>query len=187
MLTEAIAQFDEINRQDPRRQLFQGQEVPRELIFSQRVTFWLNQLQPNPSEVVQLAARSHTVCRWEVPRDRYERNTVGYHEWRRKTAEHSAATATRILTELGFPEKVRKRVVDLITRVLPAKEAEAQLLEDADCLAFCEIKFEVYARQWDQDKLRRILKGTWSKMSPAARRMSDQLSIAPRLKQLLEG
>ena len=101
MLTEAIARFDGINREDPRRQLFQGKEYPRELIFSQRVTFWLERLQPKPSEGVQLAARSHTVCRWEVPRDRYEMNTMGYHEWRRKTAEHSAATATKILAELG--------------------------------------------------------------------------------------
>lgn len=185
MFTEAMARFDEINRQDPRRQLFQGQEYPRELIFSQRVTFWLNQLNPNPSEGVQLAARSHTVCRWEVPRDRYESNTLGYHEWRGKTAEHSAATATKILSELGFSEELKKRVTSLITRTLPGKDNEAQLLEDADCLAFCEIKFEDYAKQWDKEKSKRILKGTWSKMSPAARLMADELSIAPQLRQFL--
>ncbi len=186
LLAKGFEEFDRINRQDPRMQTFQGKTHPREWIFSQQVSFWINRLQPKASEAICLAARSHTVTRWEVPRNRFPMNTVGYHAWRAETARHSADTASESLRRIGYPKEIIERVYQLITRQLDPKDPEAQLLEDADCLAFLEIKLGDYLSQWDEAKLERILSGTWRKMSPGARRMALEISMPADVKKIIE-
>ncbi len=64
----AIDRIDAANGADPRRIVFQGRECPFELLYAERMTHWLEQLAPDASEVLQLAARSQHICRWEIPR-----------------------------------------------------------------------------------------------------------------------
>jgi hypothetical protein len=160
---------------------------PRELIFARRVYAWVERLDPEASEEVRLSARSHTLKRWEMPRNRFSMDTGGYHAWRGATANYSAEAASDILRENGYSGSAIQRVSELIRRVVPPQDPDAQLLEDADCLAFLEIKLESYLDQWDQDKLDRILSGTWQKMSPRARRLALDLPIAPDIRSKLEG
>ena len=184
---KALREFDAVNGRDPRTQTVEGKTYPRELIFARQVYAWVERLNPSASEEVQLAARSHTLKRWEIPRSGYGQDTTGYHAWRQATARHSAKAAEEILKRVGYPENRIRRVKQLITWQLFPRDPDAQLLEDADCLAFLEMKLADYLGQWDEAKVRRILSGTWSKMSEAARRKASDLPLDPRAKKLLSG
>jgi hypothetical protein len=183
---KALREFDQVNAQDPRTQTVGGKSHPRESIFALRVSVWVERLNPDASEAVRLAARSHTLRRWEIPRSQYRMDTAGYHEWRTATAAHSAKAAADILQQMGYPEDAIAYVTQLITWKLFPQDPDAQLLEDADCLAFLEIKLAEYLDQWDEDKVRRILQGTWRKMSPTARQMALELPFDQRVKNILE-
>lgn len=41
----AIERFDTLNRQDPNRESFQGEEYPKELLYAERMSRWLHQLE----------------------------------------------------------------------------------------------------------------------------------------------
>lgn len=185
-LEQALREFDEINLLDPRIQMVQSLTYPRELIFSRRVSSWVDKLNASASEPVQLAARAHTLKRWEIPRDRYTKDTAGYHEWRNATAAHAAAAAAKVLQRIGYPDEVVQRVGQLITQARFPANPDAQLLEDADCLTFLEFKLTDYLDQWDEQKVLRILLGTWGKMSPEARRAALGLSLDPQTMKLLK-
>ena len=187
LFEKTVREFDQVNAQDPRTQMFQDKSYPREGIFSHRVAHWIHRLNPAASEAVRLAVSSHTLRRWEIPRNRYRMDTTGYHEWRAATAVHSANTADAILRQVGYPDEIIRRVVQLIKWELFPQDPDAQLLEDADCLAFLEIKLTEYLDPWGEDKVRRILKGTWRKMSPAARSLALELPMDQDTRNALEG
>ncbi|HET6464386.1 MAG TPA: DUF4202 domain-containing protein [Nitrospiria bacterium] len=184
-LEKALKEFDRINRQDPRRQRVGGKSHPRELIFAKTVYAWVERLDASASEAVRLAARSHTLGRWEVPRDRYRMDVSGYHQWRAATATHAADAAARILKRVGYPEQTILEVKRIITGHRHPGDPDTQLLEDADALSFLEIKLGDYIAQWDEAKIRRILEGTWSKMSPPARQRAAELPLDPRVQRLM--
>jgi hypothetical protein len=177
----AIDAFARANGLDPRRQRFQGCDQPREVIFSERVMHWLLQLNSDASEAVRLAAAGHTLRRWEIPRDRYARDTAGYRAWRDATAAHSSEHAGALLRTIGYPDEQIRLVCRLIRREGCTGDADAQLLEDADCLAFLELKLVDYLDRWDGEKLTRILYGTWMKMSGPARTLARQAPFDPRI------
>jgi len=185
-LLRAINAFDCVNSLDPRQQRFQGHDQPRELVFSERVAHWLLRLAPDASEAVRLAAAGHTLRRWEIPRDRYPHDTAGYHAWRDATAAHSARAAEALLRPIGYSDDLIQRVGRLVRCEDFPRDPDAQLLEDADCLAFLELKLADYLHQWDEEKLTRILHGTWTKMSEQARALVKLTPLDPRVKLLLE-
>jgi Domain of unknown function (DUF4202) len=185
-LLRAIDAFERINGLDTRRQRFQGHDRPRELVFSERVSHWLLRLAPDASETVRLAAAGHTLRRWEIPRDHYPHDTAGYHAWRDATAAHSAEVTEALLRPIGYSDELIQRVGRLVRREDFPRDPDAQLLEDADCLAFLELKLADYLHQWDEDTLTRILHGTWSKMSEQARALAQLALLDPRIKHLLE-
>lgn len=186
-LERTLSALDEANRLDPRRLQSGGTAHPREWIFAQRVHGWLERLDPQAADAVRLAARSHTLRRWEIPRNRYATDTAGYHAWRRATADHSAAEASKILRDCGYEEDLIVRVSELIRGARFAQDADARLLEDADCLAFLEIKLQDYLAQWDGEKLTRILEGTWEKMTPEAREWAMELPLPESARKIIMG
>jgi hypothetical protein len=186
-LEKALKEFDRINRQDPRRQRVGGKSHPRELIFAKTVYAWVERLDASASEAVRLAARSHTLRRWEIPRDRYRMDVGGYHQWRAATAAHAADAAAGILKQVGFSDAIIREVKRIINGHRHPGDPDTQLLEDADVLAFLEIKLEDYLARWDEAKVRRILEGTWSKMSPLARQRASELPLDPRVRTLMAG
>jgi hypothetical protein len=183
----ALKEFDRINRQDPRRQRVGGKSHPRELIFAKTVYAWVERLDASASEAVRLAARSHTLRRWEIPRNRYRMDVGGYHQWRGATAAHAADAAAGILKQVGFSEPIIQEVKRIINGHRHPSDPDTQLLEDADVLAFLEIKLEDYLARWDEAKVRRILEGTWSKLSMAARQMALAMKLDPRVRTLMTG
>ena len=68
---DALRFIDEANSQDPNTEKFEGKDYPKELLYSMRMTKWLETIEPHASEALRLAVRSQHICRWEIPRSDY--------------------------------------------------------------------------------------------------------------------
>ncbi len=187
LLEKAIKEFDQVNGEDLRQQTVARKSYARELIFARKVYAWVERLNPSAPEDIRLAARSHTLRRWEIPRNRFRMDIGGYHQWRAATATHAADAAAEILKRLGYSDMIVREVRRIITGHRHPNDPDTQLLEDADVLAFLEIKLEDYLTRWDETKVQRILEGAWSKMSSAARLLAMDLPLDSRVKKLIAG
>ncbi|MEN8260670.1 MAG: DUF4202 family protein [Pseudomonadota bacterium] len=77
-LENVIRLIDEANSQDPHSETWCGQSHPKELLYSQRMSTWLERLVEQPTETQRIAARAQHICRWTVPRDSYPKTRSGY-------------------------------------------------------------------------------------------------------------
>ena len=182
----AIKGFDQVNQQDPRTEIVDGDTMPKELLFARRVYGWIEKLVENPSETLLLAARSHTLRRWAIPRDRYAMTTHAYHQWRQALAELHAEEAEKILAEVGYGTETMDAVRKLITKASWPADNDALALADADCLVFLETKLGHYVDQWDEEKMSRVLRQTYSKMTPRAREEVATLNLGEKERAALD-
>lgn len=182
----ATQQLDAAHREDPNRELFEGQELPAELLYAERMTRWLERLAPDASEPLRLAARCQHLCRWMIPRNRYPMDRPGYHRWRNELARFHADRGGEILRAVGYDEATIARVQSLVRKERLKLDPEAQLLEDVICLVFLESYFADFARKHDEEKLITILRKTWKKMSPRGHEAALALDLSPAALALVE-
>ena len=162
---KAIQLFDAANSKDPFSELVDGIAVSKELLYAQRMSEQLNNFESNASESVQLAVRCQHICRWEIPRDSYEMNRVGYLTWRRDLAKFHAKKATSILSEVGYDSEIIETVTFLLQKKQLKRNEDTQLLEDVVCLVFLNFYFDKFSQKYAENKLIDILQKTWAKMS----------------------
>lgn len=182
---QSLSAVDAENAQDPQVATWIGCAIPRELLFSQRVTHWVRQIEKQPIESLLLAARAHTLRRWDIPRSAYPMDNIGYHEWRDACAAHHAKLAESILRAHGYDNSFVGEVVDLILKRNWPENPNARVLEDADCLAFLELKLADYVDDWEQEKAVRILRRTLAKMTPKAIALASSIPLNPQCAELL--
>jgi hypothetical protein len=182
----AIGRIDDANRDDPTREMHQGQERPRELLYAERMTAWLERLAPGASEAVRLAARAQHIRRWEIPRDRYPMDRDGYRRWRTDLGKFHALTAGGILRSVGYDEATVERVGSLLRKERLKTDPDCQLLEDVICLVFLEYELADFAKKHDEEKLIHILRRTWKKMSSRGRQAALVLPLPAGLRSIVE-
>jgi hypothetical protein len=185
-LSAAISRIDAANAADPNREVFEGRLQPKELLYSQRMTDWLNRLEPSASEALRLSAHGQHICRWTIPRDSYPMDRPGYHRWRSACQKMHAETLGVILREVGYDEATISRVQSLVRKERLKLDPEAQLLEDVICLVFLENYFADFSRQHDQAKLIDIVRKTWKKMSSRGQQAALQLPLSNETKSIVE-
>jgi hypothetical protein len=181
-LQRAFALFDAANRQDPRRQ--EGQPV--ELLYAQRMTDWLGRLYPDASEPLRLAARAQHIQRWEIPRGRYPMTRAGYLQWRTELGRFHAQTAGKILREVGYEQPTIDRVGALLRKEKLKADPDVQALEDVICMVFLEHELVDFAAKHDEEKVVRILRRTWNKMSPIGHAAAMKLQLTGAAQALIE-
>src|SRR5512133_347375 len=57
----AIAAFDKANAEDPNKEVFNGNEYPKELLYAQRMTEMQERFAPEASDAVKLACRAQHI------------------------------------------------------------------------------------------------------------------------------
>lgn len=165
--TAAIKAFDEANADDPNLVEVKGKQWPKELLYGHQMSEWMDRFAPDASEVLRLAARCQHIRRWEIPRDSYPRDRVGYLKWRTELKHMHARAAGEILSKAGYGEDVIVRVQSLLKKERLKSDPETQTLEDVVCLVFLENWFADFAKQHEPDKIVDIVAKTWKKMSTA--------------------
>lgn len=176
-LDAAIARFDAVNAEDPRR----DGDQPTELVYGRRMSACLERLAPDAAEELRLAVRAQHIGRWRLPRERFPEGRAGYKRWRSECARMHADIAADILAEVGYHESAISRVRDLLTKKRLADDADVQTLEDVACLVFLEHYFEPFAHKHGRHKLVEIVRKTWAKMSERGRVAAGRLDLPPEL------
>ena len=183
---KAVRLIDEAHAQDPKKVEVEGKEMPYELHYSCKMSNYLDKRAPNAPGTLRLAIRAQHLRRWEIPRDSYPMNKVGYHAWRTFLKKRQADIAAQICLECGFPEGEANRVAALIRKEDLKKDEETQILEDVACLVFLDDQFEEFEKQHDEDKIIKILQKTWGKMSDKGHEMALEITMSDRARSLVE-
>ncbi|MCZ6777472.1 MAG: DUF4202 domain-containing protein [Acidobacteria bacterium] len=182
----AIARFDEANSADPTRERFEGEDHPRELLYSRRMSAWLERLEPQAPEAVRLAVRCQHLRRWTIPRDQYPQGRAGYLKWRTTLARYHADEAETILREVGYDEATIARVRSLLLKQKLKQDPQVQLLEDVVCVVFLESYFADFSRKHEEQKILDIVRKTWRKMTPRGREAALALDLPSEARALVE-
>lgn len=184
-LNKAFELFDKANSEDPNTEIFEGTAFPKELLYAKRMTAVLNEFMPDASEALELTARCQHICRWEIPREAYEMNRVGYLRWRQELKKFHSEKAAEILTEVGYDPELIERVQFLLLKKKLKRDGETQTLEDVICLVFLKYYYEPFLAKHDDDKIISILQKTWKKMSEKGQQAALQLGLSGRGKDLI--
>ncbi len=183
---KAIELFDLANSKDPNTEIFEGKSYPKELLYAQRMSNRLDIFAPDAEEEVKLAARCQHICRWEIPRDSYEMNRVGYLKWRKELYSYHGDKAGEILKEVGYDETIIENVKNLLKKQQLKKNANSQLLEDVICLVFLEFYFEKFSQKYTEEKLIDIIQKTWNKMSEKGHEAALKLPFSEASLELIQ-
>ena len=180
-----IERIDQLNSQDPNSEAVGGVSHPRELLYAQRLSVWVERLDPHASEALRIAARGQHVCRWTIPRQRYEMNRRGYLRWRETLKAFHADTVAALMREVGYPEAMIQQVRTIMGKRQLQDDAETQTLEDALCLVFLETQYADLRKKTSDEKMCEILRKTWVKMSPRGRAAALALPMSEAERQFI--
>ena len=99
--SRALALIDAAHTDDPAREWSgtgpDAAERPAELLYAERMTAWLERLDPEASEALRLACRAQHLRRWELARSDYPMDRVGYHRFSGFSKIHFADCADAML------------------------------------------------------------------------------------------
>ena len=182
----AIERIDAANSEDPNREVWEGQEHPKELLYAQRMSESLENLAPDAPEVVRLAVRAQHIQRWKIARSEYPKDRQGYRRWRTDLGRFHADRTAVILREVGYGPETMGRVESLLQKKQLKVDPDCQLLEDVICLVFLQYYFADFAKEHDEAKLINILRRTWKKMSSRGQQAALELKLSGPLRTLVE-
>lgn len=171
MFDKAVALINAANSEDPNFEIENGNEVPKELLYSQRMTDMINRYLPDADDVAKLAVSAQHIQRWKSPRTDYPMDRKGYHQWRTNLYKFHAETTAKLLEEAGYDEAFIERVKMAIGKKQLRSNPDTQIIEDVAALVFIEhymLAFYEKHPEYDEDKWVDIILKTWKKMSPEA-------------------
>ena len=177
----AIAAFDKANAEDPNKEMADGKEYPKELLYAQRMSGMQQRYAPEASEAVKLAVRAQHIQRWKIPRSDFPMDRQGYLQWRTGLYKFHAETAGRLMQETGYDDAMIGRVKTIVSKSGLKVNPETQLMEDVADLVFIEHYIAGFAAQhpeYDEEKWLQIIRKTWQKMSQRA----HEFALAGRIK-----
>lgn len=186
LVQRAFERIDQENARDPNTEIVNGVPVPKELLYGQRMTAWLNQLRPDAPPALQIAARAQHIRRWDIPRDTFDLDRRGYLLWRKKLYAHHAEVTTRILRELAASDDLIERTAFLLQKRQLNTDPDTQSLEDAACLVFLQHHFNDFLQKTPREKILPIVQKTWAKMSPPAHTFALNLPHTPAALAILQ-
>jgi len=188
---KAVSLIDTANREDPNIEIIDGEEWPKELIYSHRMSDMLERYRPDVDEVARLAIRGQHIQRWKSPRDAYPMDRKGYHLWRTDLYTFHAEKVAELMEQAGYDEASQERVKKAVGKKSIKKNVDTQLVEDVAGLVFIEhymLAFEERHPEYTEEKWIDIIRKTWRKMSDGAHEfaLSGSLKLPEPLIPLIQ-
>jgi len=168
---KARALIDAANSADPNRVTADGNEWPKELLYSERMSDMLERYKPDADDAMKLAIRAQHIERWKSPRNAYPMDRIGYLKWRKDLYKIQANTAAKLLLEAGLGDKEVDRVRNSVAKKNIKGNPDTQLLEDVTDLVFMEHYMQEFVGKhpdYTEEKWIEIIQKTWHKMSSNA-------------------
>jgi len=184
-MEKAFAFMDAYNQRDPNTIDWGGVTYPAEYFYSLRLYEWVKELQPDASEVLLLASRCQHIGRWEIPRSQYPSGKAGYYNWRTDLAKFHASKAEGLLAEAGYDPETGKAVRTILLKEHLKTNPDMQVMENALCLVFLQFQYEDFLKKQEEEKMIRILKKSWTKMTEPGRNAALGLSFSEKGAELI--
>ncbi|WP_207425291.1 DUF4202 domain-containing protein [Pedobacter sp. SYSU D00535] len=185
-MEEAFRLFDDYNKMDPNKFMWEGELYPAEYFYSLQLYNWVLKLDDAPSPELLLASRCQHIGRWEIARNSYPANKAGYLRWRADLAKYHATKAGEILRQLAFAEDLIEKVQQIVLKQKLKSDPDVQTMENALCLVFLQFQYEDFLTKHDDLKMIRILQKSWSKMDEAGHKAAFTLKFSERGRALIE-
>lgn len=185
-LSAALAAIDQANADDPHTIEIDGDVRPKEQAHAELMTGWVQRLDPDADDAQLVAARAHHLRRWALPRTDYPEGRAGYLRWRAAQGKRHAAEVADIVTAVGYDDAFAAEVSAIVAKQGLSTDPRVQTHEDALCLVFLETQFEALADKLGDEHMVEVLAKTLAKMSPAGRRVAQDLDLGDRAAALLE-
>lgn len=193
-LEKVLTAIDNINQTDNNITLVDGIEHPKELIYGQRMSQCLAIHWPDASELLQIAVRAQHIKRWHLKRSEFEQGKAGYYQWRIALGRFHGELAASLMLECGYTAEQAEQTTiiirkDLIRQGKAKVNDDSQTLEDVACLVFLEHYFDDFSAQYlaadNEEKIIRIVKLTWKKMSEQGHNIALALPLPKHLAALV--
>lgn len=185
----ALSRIDQAHQEDPNTITTNNNKtIPYELHYAQKMTTYLDRINPQAPDLLRLAIRAQHLRRWEIPRTSYPATKIGYHTWRSELQRRQAALAEQICLESGYTGAEAGRVGALVRKAdLKGGDPDTQTLEDVACLVFLDDQFDKFERELgDEEKIVLILRKTWAKMSEVGRAEALKIELSGRARELVQ-
>lgn len=184
--TAVVALIDAANAGDPVSVEFKGATHPKEVVYAERHLAWVLRLQPEASELLQIAAQTQHICRWESPRSDYPMTRAGYLKWREALKHFHAKRAGELMAQADYDAAGIERVQSLNLKKGIKADSECQALEDALCLTFLELGFDALIAKHAEEKVLSVVQKTAQKMSEAGRALIGTIAFSEAGQHLLK-
>ncbi len=170
-LQKTLDLIDAANSEDPNMETVDGESVPKELLYGQRMSEMIERFRPDADDEMKIAVRAQHIQRWKSPRSDYPMNRQGYLQWRVHLYKFHADTVGEIMERVGWPQESIERVKKAVGKKGIKINPDSQLLEDIADLVFLEHYMEAFVEkhpEYDEEKWLDIIRKTWKKMSAEA-------------------
>jgi len=194
-LKKVLSAIDKINQTDINTTMVDGAEHPKELVYGQRMTECLAKHWVDASELLQIAVRAQHIKRWHLKRAEFEQGKAGYYQWRIALGKFHAQLTAEIMLESSYNEEQANQTASIICKENLKDKTQSQLnldsqtLEDVACLVFLEHYFDDFAAKYiaenNEEKIIRIVKLTWNKMSERGHEIALTLALPKHLAALV--
>ncbi len=183
-----IAAIDAVNAQDPRSTEVDGQSRPYETVYAERMTATLDQIYPNASELLRIAARSQHIRRWDIPRDSHPMGREGYQKWRLSLRKMHSELVGGIMAEHGYSEEDIAQVGTFLRKEQLKKHPDSQALENVVDVVFLGYYWDDFVAKYshyDDDKLIDIVGKTLLKMSTTGHQAALALDLPEKTTRIV--
>ena len=181
MYSKTVALIDAANAKDPNMVVDGELQVPKELLYGQRMAQMLERFAPQADEVAKLAIRAQHIQRWMSPRSDYPMDRAGYHQWRTRLYSYHADTLALLMANAGYAEDAIERAKKMVGKKGIKVNPDTQLLENIANLVFIEhymLEFAGKHPEYSEEKWIEIIQKTWKKMSEEAQQFALAGKIA---------
>lgn len=193
-LKNVLSAIDNVNKADTNTTLVDGVEHPKELLYGQRMSQCLAKHWVDASELLQIAVRAQHIKRWHLKRTEFEQGKAGYYQWRIALGKFHGELAASTMLEHGYTAEQAEQTAAIIRKDLVRQgktkiNDDSQTLEDVACLVFLEHYFDDFSAQYiaanNEEKIIRIVKLTWKKMSERGHEIALTLPLPKHLAALV--
>lgn len=186
-LEQLIRAIDRCNEKDPNFEFDdEGNQLPKELLYSQRMSAVLDHYFPAASDHLRIAARAQHIERWKSKRSDYPEGRAGYKKWRAELGLFHASRAADCMKALGYDDAEIDRVKYLVQKRGLKRDSETQALEDIICIVFLKHYLDDFAKKHSEEKLIDIIQKTWKKMSEYGHKIALELDYADDMLALIK-
>ncbi len=185
-LDRVLSSIDTANALDPNKENVSDTEIPKELLYGQRMSDELSLFAPDSSEFLQIAARAQHIERWKSPRSDFPEGRSGYKKWRSQLSLFHAQRAGEIMSSHGYCDNDIEQVKFLIQKRQLKRNLETQTLEDVICLVFLKYYFADFAAKHNEEKIIDIVQKTWKKMSDIGQKSALKIPFPEKISIILQ-